>query len=426
MIRPRPYLARLYPSSTCITVRCMPRIRSGLSDRKLLTIALTVLAFILFQAQAAYASSAVHSATSVSPSSFFHANLSSTTELAPGVSLSSQVLRTTYGPDLVNQLDVDLTTPAVHLGVVAAYDRLISSDEALSSMANRSGALAGVNGDYFEMGGPGRPIGMLEINGQLLQSPVSYAAFGITTTGEAIIGTPSFYGSVSNDATSHPLTSVNIYTDARRGGLVLITPALGGTISVLGETVALLHPLDDGSYTVQSVSSKLTRLPALYNQYALIGGGSSKAWLSANLHPGEQIHISETIVSPDPLVQAIGGGPIIVKNGAFYRDPHAPTPGVLGNLEPTTAVGVTSDGKHVILAVFDGRGAGPVKSAGLTYTDVARYMLSHGAYDVMLFDMGGSSEMVARLSRQQIATVVNWPSAGRERRVADGLFVYSS
>jgi hypothetical protein len=430
MTRPRLSLARIYPSSQCITVHCTPRIQHRRSDRKLLAIALIVLIFILFQQHAVHARSALYPATSLNNSSFFHANLSrilpNATELAAGVALSSQVLRTEHGPDLVNQLDVDLTNPDIHLGVVAAYNRLISPDEALSSMTNRSGALVGINGDYFEAGGPGRPIGMLEIGGQLLQSPVSYAVLGVTTTGSVTIGVPSFYGSVSNGSTSHPLTSVNIYNDAGRGGLVLITPALGGAISVSGDAVVLLQPLGNDSYTVRSVSSISTWLPALSGQYALIGGGSSKQWLTTNLHPGDQVHVSQHIVSAAPLEAAIGGGPIIVKHGAIYSDPHPPAPGILGSLEPTTAVGVTADGKHVIFAIFDGRGAGPIKSVGITCTDVAQYMLAQGAYNVMLFDMGGSTEMVARLDGRQTATIVNWPSDGSERRIADGLFVYHS
>jgi hypothetical protein len=307
-------------------------------------------------------------------------------ELAKGVILSSQVLRTARGPDLINQLDIDLTSPTVHLGVIEAYNRLISPDEVLSSMAKRSGAIAGVNGDYFEIHGPGRPIGMLEIDGQLLQSPVSYPVLGITTTGAVTIGTPSFSGSVNNGSASHPLTSVNIYGDATRDGLVLITPALGGAISVAGDTVALLQPQNGGYYTVQSVSSNTRSLPALSAQYALIGGGPAKTWLAANLHPGNQIHVSENVVSDAPLAQAIGGGPIIVRNGAIYHDPHPPASAEIGKLEPATTVGVTRDGRHVILVVFDGRGAGPTKSVGLTYADVASYMLAHGAYNAMLFD----------------------------------------
>ena len=62
----------------------------------------------------------------------------------------------------------------------------------------------------------------------------------------------------------------------------------------------------------------------------------------------------------------------------------------------------------------------------MTYTEVARFMLAHGAYNAMLFDSGGSSEMVARLPGRDDVSVINWPSGGNERPVANGLFIYST
>jgi len=43
----------------------------------------------------------------------------------------------------------------------------------------------------------------------------------------------------------------------------------------------------------------------------------------------------------------------------------------------------------------------------------------------MLLDTGGSTEMVARLPKRNGVSVINWPSDGFERPVANGLFVYS-
>jgi hypothetical protein len=43
-----------------------------------------------------------------------------------------------------------------------------------------------------------------------------------------------------------------------------------------------------------------------------------------------------------------------------------------------------------------------------------------------MFDSGGSSEMVARLPGDHSVSVINWPSGGYERPVANGLFIYSN
>jgi len=136
--------------------------------------------------------------------------------------------------------------------------------------------------------------------------------------------------------------------------------------------------------------------------------------------------LTDQIYPDDQLIQAIGGGPQLVKDGAFYFDPHSPVPGDLYKRNPQTAVGVTKDGTHALFVVFDGRLAGPSRSRGMTPAEVANFMTAHGAYNAMLFDSGGSSEMVARLQGQHAVSIINWPSGGRERPVANGLFIYST
>jgi hypothetical protein len=52
-------------------------------------------------------------------------------------------------------------------------------------------------------------------------------------------------------------------------------------------------------------------------------------------------------------------------------------------------------------------------------------MLGFGATGAMAFDSGGSATLVARVLGDSRASVLNSPSDGAERAVADGLFVYS-
>ena len=108
----------------------------------------------------------------------------SSTLVSMGVILSREVLQTAFGPEQLFMLNVDLASPNVRFGVVQAYNRLISPDETLTSMAHRSGAVAGINGDYFEIHGSGVPIGEEVINGQLLHSPNPhfYSVLGVTSS----------------------------------------------------------------------------------------------------------------------------------------------------------------------------------------------------------------------------------------------------
>jgi exopolysaccharide biosynthesis protein len=348
------------------------------------------------------------------------------TKVADGVILSTEVLQMAEGSERVSLLDIYLANPAVHLGIVLAHDRLISPDETVSSMANHSGALAGINGDFYEINGPGRPIGMLMINGRLLQSPTVFAVLGVTSEQRLTFGFESFSGSVIRGTASHSLKAINHFVEINEGKLVLLTPDLGAPVSLNGDTIALLQPIigTSGAFRVVSIQSNVTWLPALKGQDALASTGEGGSWLTANLHKGDYLRVT-TQLSPDPkLVQAIGGGPILIKDGALYHDPYPPAPGEVNVHNPLTAVSVNKNGTHLCFFVFDGRGSDPNKSVGLTHAEAAHYLLAHSAYQAMLFDSGGSSEMVARLPKQHAVSVINWPSDGFERPVANGLFVY--
>ena len=52
-----------------------------------------------------------------------------------------------------------------------ADDALISRGETVGSMARRTRAVAGINGDFFDIGNTNRPINMVVRNGALLQLP---------------------------------------------------------------------------------------------------------------------------------------------------------------------------------------------------------------------------------------------------------------
>jgi exopolysaccharide biosynthesis protein len=340
------------------------------------------------------------------------------------IELSVHNLQMIAGPERVSWLNINLANPHIHLGVVLANNHLSSPGEVLSSMANRTHALAGINGDFFD--GMANPIGLVMISGQIVQSPGYYAVLGITASKHITMGEEKLSGSVIKGNVSHVLNSINHHGDTHSGQLTLFTPALGTALCGLKDTIVTLRPVtaSTDSYIVQAIQSNATTLPRLSNQDALVGSGEAGTWLIHNLHPGNRITITERIVPDSNLLQAIGGGSILIKNGALYKDPNPPAPAEGNMRNPLTAIAVNKDETHAFFVVFDGRSSGPSQSRGLTWAQMASYLLAHGAYQAMLFDGGGSSEMVARLKGQQRVSVINHPSDGHERRVANSLFVY--
>ena len=93
--------------------------------------------------------------------------------ITKGVDVHSETYQTVGGAQRAQIMNVDLTDPNVRFGAVEAGDKLIDpSDETISSMANRTGAVAGVNSDFFAINTTGQPTGMLVQNGVLEASPV--------------------------------------------------------------------------------------------------------------------------------------------------------------------------------------------------------------------------------------------------------------
>ncbi|WP_344659726.1 phosphodiester glycosidase family protein [Catenulispora subtropica] len=354
--------------------------------------------------------------------------------LTHGVRQHADLLQTVGGAQRAQVLDVDLADPNVRLGVVESHDHLTDPvDEVPSSMAHRTGAVAGINGDFFQIYASGRPLGMVVIDGRLVKSPdpTWNADLWVRHDGTIGIGTETYTGTVTDGAASTAITTVNA-VDALSGSggtggdaLVRVTTDLGTPSPIPASTVAAGRLDKDGTtLIVDSVTAGVTGLQQLASgTEELVGSGSQAQWLAQNVHVGDHVAVAEKLGPDTDVVQGLSGGAVLVRDG--QRAVPLTGPGENNVDNPVTAVGVTQDGKHAVFAAFDGHQ--PEDTAqGLTRPQIAGWMMQHGAYDAILFDSGGSTQMVGRLPGQTQASVLNVPSDGHERPVANGLFVYST
>jgi exopolysaccharide biosynthesis protein len=88
---------------------------------------------------------------------------------------------------------------------------------------------------------------------------------------------------------------------------------------------------------------------------------------------------------------------------------------------PRTAAGVSRDGRTLLLLVVDGRQPG--WSVGATLPELAQVLLDAGAWSAVALDGGGSSAMWFREPGAAAGRVLNRPSDGRVRPVANHLGV---
>lgn len=343
--------------------------------------------------------------------------------VAPGVTRATYRLATSSGPLVVQLIGVDLGEPSVRLGVALAADRLVSPGETTSSMAARTGAVAGVNADYFDIGQTNAPLNVVVRDGALIRTPSARIALEVERDRTVRFTTFRFGGSVAYGATRLPLTTVDEWPP--QGGVSILTPAFGTLKPVPGVLLAALTPLGSpgstfaGSYRVDSIGASTAMLP----NGLLLGFGPAALKLAAPPLAGDTVEITAALDPPlDGVAAAVGGGPLLVRAGGPFDDPNAPAPEERDRRFPVSGAATTPNGDLVLLAV-DGRA--PSQSIGLTRPEFAALMLGLGASDGMAFDSGGSATLVGRILGDERASVLNAPSDGSERPVADALFVYS-
>ncbi len=343
--------------------------------------------------------------------------------VAPGVTRGDYRLATVNGPLIISVIAIDTHDPTVRLADVIANDHLVSAGETVSSMALRTHAIAGINADYFDIGQTNQPLGIVITDGTLIRTPSRRVALDVGRDGSVHFEPFSFNGTATFNGTTIPLTAVNEWPP--QGGASLLSAAFGPlsastqdivlvSLNALGAPNALA-----GDYRVIGVYSTTTG--PLGTPTLALGPAALK--LTPPPQPGDTVTIAGDTNPPlANIATAIGGGPALLVDGKPYNDPNAPAPEERDRRFPVSGAALSADGTLYFIAV-DGRDG--ALSIGLTRPEFGALMAGLGASDGMAFDSGGSATLVARRLGETTTSLLNAPSDGSERPVADGLFVYS-
>lgn len=344
--------------------------------------------------------------------------------VAPGVAYGDYQLETASGPLAVHVVAVQAHHSDVRIGSVVSDDALVSHGETVGSMARRTRAVAGINGDFFDIGNTNRPVNMVVRDGALLQLPYKRFVLAITRDGDARIAEFNFTGNVVIGDRTMPLDGLDEMPQPN-GGISLVTPLYGRVPPHDDITMAALEPLGGvpplTRYRVTRVVDNLSPQPPGYylaigpSDYGIVGVPQSGDVIAAtgDLSP----------LGLNSIAAAVGGGALILHDGEWYDDLDAPYRTENSKRMPCSGAAIAPDGRLFLVEV-DGRQAD--LSVGVTRREFAALMRSLGATEGLLLDGGGSSTLVVRRLGDSVADVVNSPSDGRERPVADGIFVYST
>lgn len=155
------------------------------------------------------------------------------------------------------------------------------------------------------------------------------------------------------------------------------------------------------------------------NGYVIIARGEKAEFIKNNFEIESEISLS---VSTNPnwenIEMAVTGSAILVKDGKI----PSPFSFDIGGRHPRTMVGSSMDGKELLLVTVDGR---QQSSLGMTQTEAANLMLQLGAYNALNLDGGGSTTMAARKPATENIEIINSPSDGSPRRVANAIGIFS-
>jgi hypothetical protein len=368
--------------------------------------------------------------------------------VAPGITFTQEV-STGAAPLLVYILRVDRHVDGVRLQVGQALDKVsyagtAQGRETMSHMAARTGAIAAINGDFFPFNGD--PTSLEIRDGELISEPIGYrVAFGLTHTSTVMQILTSRGVVVPLDKSEIVLNGINhlphegenvILTSAYASGA---TPKQATTIVTLRNVALPVHVSRNLTGTIESVVAAPANqpLPPCPNDGILIvGAGSAAGPLAAHCSLGDKLSLRYDLFPSGSLPhnnggrddaalpiwqdvdQAIGGGPWLVHDGNVFVDGDAErfSPADFVNARHArSAVGIAADGSVLFVAV-DGR---KETSRGVTLDEMAAIMKRLGAQEAMNLDGGGSTAMVVS------GNVVNTPSDGAERPVANGFLVFA-
>ncbi|MDD9271789.1 stalk domain-containing protein [Paenibacillus sp. GCM10023248] len=371
--------------------------------------------------------------------------LSSQETITSGAIMKNYVWTTTRSNKNVsvnaNVIEVDLTNPNVKIDAMAGTNNQFTKNQSVLGMVKDTGAVAGVNGDFFNTQAEGVPEGAQITNGQVMATPAKISglySFAISKDNKPIIDIFDFQGKVTaKDGTSFDLGGVNktYYWDDNdvpliADGLFLYTSAWAMTQRAVDGTHVPTEALIQNDIVKEIAVDTNIKMVAPADGYILRGSGLAREFIVNHLKVGDKITTKYDMIPHDAsktydwknFKMLIGGSTLLVdeaKPSYFTRNIND-----FSGYSPRsrTALGYSKDMKTAYIITSD-RSAG---SAGMTLPELQQFMIDAGVWRGLVLDGGGSTQMVSRPLGDFDPKLVNKTENGNQRSVANGLGVYST
>lgn len=354
-------------------------------------------------------------------------------EVAPGVTHREFATTETAGRVIGDVVEVDLTRARLDLLVPGA----VAGRDAVAAMADETGALAGINGDFFDIGGTGAAAGPAVRGGRALKAAVPQGrraapavpgaemdyVYAVGVDGVARVDRLALVGEVSGPLGTTPVVGLNQHA-VPVGSVAVFTAAWGAVDrgqTLCGSDVDAEAPCATDRWEVAVRDGVVTGVGPpdgrrLSPDEVVLDGRERGAAVLRQFRVGDPVDVEYALVPASGVAPqaAVGGQPILVDGGPTERLDD-------GVRAPRSAAGHSSDGRRVLLVTVDGR---QDDSIGATLAELSAMLDELGADDAVNLDGGGSSTLVFREPGAGSVAVVSDPSGSSARRVGNGLGVY--
>ncbi|MGI5199843.1 phosphodiester glycosidase family protein [Streptomyces sp. CA-288835] len=367
--------------------------------------------------------------------------------IAPGVTYSEFDIPAAKGPAHAHVLSVDLRDPRV--GVDLMYPGAVAARAPISQLADARGAVAGVNGDFFNITetqhpgveATGASVGPAIASGRTLKAAVpdgqrfgpalppgrsTKDVLGVGIDGRARLDSMALDGSVRTSGARLPLGGLNQYA-LPVGSVGAFTSDWGRVSRVratCGTDTERAAPCSADTHEVTVKDGRVVSRADMPGSGPIAAGTTVLVGREAGAQQLRKVSLGERVTVTHRLVAAaskipyrfvVGGYPVL-RSGQPLAGLDNATAAV------RTAAGISDGGKRLTLLALDGA---PEFRTGLTIAEVAAIMRQLGSVDAFSLDGGGSSTLVAREPGAAAVSVRNHPSAGAERPVPNGIGVFS-
>ena len=351
--------------------------------------------------------------------------------IAPGVVRYKYEISRDKKNTQTNVVTVDLNNPHIKINTVAGGGTY-TNKATVSQMADRTNAVALVNGDFFTMQLQGVPLGASIIDGDMKSSPAVLTdiwSFGIDENNTAFIDSTKFVGSITApNGKSYPIDGLNKtfywYQPSKEyshESKIQMYDSFWSSKS-RGDKTAGEVLLSQDNVVEQIVYKKNIDMKIPKGKKILQVSGGSERFVRENIKVGDKVQINTNIEPNRNWKMMIGGHALLVENGAIKKYTKDVTS--IGGIRARTAVGISKDGKTVYIVSCEGR---TKRSAGLSLNELSQFMLDLGAFKAMNLDGGGSTAMAVRnLGDIKRTRVTNPERNAAERKVVNGLGVFNT